>query len=162
MNSHNIKIFYPQHPSHLLKVTKFLVKILKFKFKFLVMTEKNIFVYNLFLSLNISDFSLFLYKNSNILCKRPPSFPVSSSKNWVPVKPTWPFRKFGKRSTPQYKEGGNAHYEKTQWNTKSLWSKVWLPNTKKQYKYVSSASWVVHIRDFLYSSNYSFMNKQLI
>ena len=44
-------------PSHLLKVTKFLVKISQFIF--LVMTEKNIFVYKLFLSLDISDFSLF-------------------------------------------------------------------------------------------------------
>ena len=44
-------------PSHLLKVTKFLVKI--FQFKFLVMTEKNIFVYKFFLSLNILEFRLF-------------------------------------------------------------------------------------------------------
>ena len=44
-------------PSHLLKVTKFLIII--FQFKFLFMTEKKIFVYKLFLSLNISDFSLF-------------------------------------------------------------------------------------------------------
>ena len=44
-------------PSYLLKVTKFLVKISQFEF--LVMTEKNIFVYKLFLSLNVSDFSLF-------------------------------------------------------------------------------------------------------
>ena len=42
--------------SYLLKVTKFLVKISQFEF--LVMTEKNIFAYKLFLSLNISDFSL--------------------------------------------------------------------------------------------------------
>ena len=51
------------HPSfrqfHLLKVTKFLVKISQFKF--LVMTEKNIFVYK-HLSLNISDFSLVMSK----------------------------------------------------------------------------------------------------
>ena len=45
--------FFILNPSHLLKVTKFLVKISQFKF--LVMTEKNIFVYKLFL-LNISDF----------------------------------------------------------------------------------------------------------
>ena len=43
--------------SHLLKVTKFLAKISRFKF--LVITEKNMFVYKLLLSLNISDFSLF-------------------------------------------------------------------------------------------------------
>ena len=42
--------------SYPLKVTKFLVKISQFEF--LVMTEKNIFVYKIFLLLNISDFSL--------------------------------------------------------------------------------------------------------
>ena len=36
-------------PSHLLKVTKFLVKISQFEF--LIMTEKNFFVYKPFLSL---------------------------------------------------------------------------------------------------------------
>ena len=40
-----------------LKATKFLV--ITSQFKFLFVTEKNIFVYELFLSLNISDFSLF-------------------------------------------------------------------------------------------------------
>ena len=40
-----------------LKLTKFLVKLSQFKF--LVNTDKNIFAYKLFLSLNISDFSLF-------------------------------------------------------------------------------------------------------
>ena len=44
-------------PSYILKVTKFLVKISQFEFS--VMTKKNIFVYNLFLSLNVSGFSLF-------------------------------------------------------------------------------------------------------
>ena len=44
-------------PSYLLKVPKFLVKISHFEL--LVMTEKNIFVYKHFLSLDISDFSLF-------------------------------------------------------------------------------------------------------
>ena len=38
-------------PSHLLTVTKFLVEI--FQFKFLIMTEKNIFIYKCFFSLNI-------------------------------------------------------------------------------------------------------------
>ena len=40
-----------------LKVTKCLVKLSQFKF--LVNADKNIFVYKLFSSLNISDFSLF-------------------------------------------------------------------------------------------------------
>ena len=72
-------------PTYLLKVTKFLVKMSQFGF--LVMTEKNIFVYRLFLSLNISDFSSFLCKNCNphpgkshpTLSQQPPS------KNWSPV-----------------------------------------------------------------------------
>ena len=46
------------------KVTKFLFTICHFKF--LVMTEKNIFVSKIFLSLNISDFSYFLCKNCNL------------------------------------------------------------------------------------------------
>ena len=46
-------------PSYLLKVTKFLVKTSQFEF--LVMTEKNIFVYKLSLPLNISDFSLVFF-----------------------------------------------------------------------------------------------------
>ena len=52
-----VSYFWP-YP-YLVKVTKFLVKISQFEF--LVMTEKNIFVYKLFLSLNISDFILFYF-----------------------------------------------------------------------------------------------------
>ena len=86
--------------SHLLKVTKFLVKI--FHFKFLVRTEKSIFVYKIFL-LNISNF-----KNSNPIPEK-----VTPSKNRDPDKPlflkTWshaqppppPSRKGG---------GGGEHY----------------------------------------------------
>ena len=44
-------------PPYFLKVTKYLSKISQFEF--LVMIEKNIFAYKLFLSLNISDFNLF-------------------------------------------------------------------------------------------------------
>ena len=59
--------------SYLLKVTEFLVKISQFEF--LVMTEKNIFAYKLFLSLNISDFN-FLCENCNSSWKKsPPLFP---------------------------------------------------------------------------------------
>ena len=61
--------------SYLLKVTKFLGKISQFEF--LVMTEKNIFAYKLFLSLNISDFNLFLCENCNPLKKVTPSFPAT-------------------------------------------------------------------------------------
>ena len=57
MNPKNIKVFYPEY--HLiLKVTKLLGKTSQFEF--LVMTEKKIFAHKLFLSLNISDFNLFL------------------------------------------------------------------------------------------------------
>ena len=55
--------FFILTPSFLLKVTKFLVKISQFPF--LVMPEKNIFVYKLFLPLNISDFRGFFCKNCN-------------------------------------------------------------------------------------------------
>ena len=48
---------------YLLKLTKFVGKISQFEF--LVMTEKNVFAYKLFLSLNISDFNLFLCENCN-------------------------------------------------------------------------------------------------
>ena len=51
MNPQNIT------PNYLLNETKFSLKISQFEF--LVMTEQNVFVYKLFLSLNIPDFSLF-------------------------------------------------------------------------------------------------------
>ena len=50
-------------PSYLLKATKLLGGISQFQF--LVMTEKNILAYKLFLSLNISYFNLFLCENCN-------------------------------------------------------------------------------------------------
>ena len=59
MSPQNIKVFSSLTQSYLLNVTKFLVKISQFEF--LIMTEKHIFVYKLFLSLNTSDFSLFFY-----------------------------------------------------------------------------------------------------
>ena len=76
-------------PSYLLKVTNFLVKISQFEF--LVITEKNIFVYKLFMSLNISDFSLFFWKFA------PPPLPLKKvtplipsnfpSQRWGPFRP---------------------------------------------------------------------------
>ena len=63
-------------PYYLLKVTEFLVKISLFEI--LVMTEKNIFAYKLFLTLNISDFDLFLCENANRPRKKSPtSFPAN-------------------------------------------------------------------------------------
>ena len=70
MNPHDIK-FLILNPIFLLKVTEFLVKISQFKF--LVMTEKNIFVYKLFLSLNI----LVHVKTATLLKKTTPSFPAT-------------------------------------------------------------------------------------
>ena len=61
MNCKNIKVFHPS--PHLLKVTKFLLKISQFEF--LVTTEQRILVCKLFSSLKIPDFSLFLSKNCN-------------------------------------------------------------------------------------------------
>ena len=58
-------------PSYLLNVTKFLGEISQFEF--LVMAEKNIFAYKLFLSLNISDFNLlFFLKIANCPLKSHP------------------------------------------------------------------------------------------
>ena len=104
-------------PSHLWKVTKFLFKICQFKF--LVMTDKNIFVYKPFLSLNISDFSFsvyFLYKNCTppswkhpYLSLQPPSETLKS-KNWDPVKPLL-FENVVEGSTPHEKGRRGAHYE---------------------------------------------------
>ena len=86
-----------------LKVTKFSVKISQFEF--LVMPERNIFVYKLFLLLNISDFSLFLCKSYNLPGKK--SLPHSQqfpSKNWDPVKT--PFLKTWLEAQPPVAERG--------------------------------------------------------
>ena len=72
-------------PSYLLKVTKFVGKIPHLEF--LVMTEKNIFAYKLFLSLNISDFNLFfMWKLQPSWKKSPPLSQQPPSKSWGPVK----------------------------------------------------------------------------
>ena len=56
------------------------------QFEFLVTREKNIFVYKLFLSLNISDFSYVFHKNTTLPEKgHPPVSQQHSSKNWGPV-----------------------------------------------------------------------------
>ena len=84
------------------------------------MTEKKIFVYKLFLSLNISDFSLFLGKNCNPPGKKvTPSFSATPSKNWDPVNPPPPFlENLVRGSTPPHppsppspERGGGAHYD---------------------------------------------------
>ena len=69
VNPKNISLSFLT-PSYLLIVTKFLVK--NVQFEFLVIIEKNIFVYKCFLSLNISDFSLFFVKIATPLGKSHP------------------------------------------------------------------------------------------
>ena len=78
------------------------------------MTQKNIFVYKLFLSLNFSNFTYFLYKNSNPWKNLPPSFPETPFKNWDPVKPQL-FENLVGGLTPQQK-GGSC----TQRNNKEI------------------------------------------
>ena len=74
------------------------------------MTEKNIFVDELFLSLNISDFSL--CKNCTSTEKIHPLLSQESpSKNWDAVKPSPPFENLVGRSTPQQKRRVGVHYE---------------------------------------------------
>ena len=83
----------PLIPSYLLKVTKFLGKICPYEF--LVMTEKNIFV---FFVIKYFRFYFFLCEN----CKPPPAplwkksspFPLNSpSKSWGPAKSPLTFLK---------------------------------------------------------------------
>ena len=75
VNLKNIKVFH-SYP-HLLKVTKFLVKILQFEF--LVLTENSIFVYKPFLSLNISDFIFYVKIAIPFPEKSYPLFPSNPS-----------------------------------------------------------------------------------
>ena len=64
------------------------------------MTEKNIFVNNFFLLLNISDFILFLCKNCNTPWKKSPFISQQPpTKNWDPGKPTF-VKKFGRKLNP--------------------------------------------------------------
>ena len=63
--------------------------------------QKNVFAYKLFLSLNISDFNLFLCKNCNPRrIKVTPSFPGTPSKSSGPVKTPSPFDNLVGGSTP--------------------------------------------------------------
>ena len=99
VNPQNIKVFSSLIPSCLLKVTKSLGKISQFEL--LIMTEKDIFAYKLFLSLNISDFNLFLWEN----CIPPPPWKKLSPLSQQPplkaeVLPRPPFWKFGWRLNP--------------------------------------------------------------
>ena len=64
------------------------------------MTEKNIFVYQPFLSIIISDFRCFYVKTATSSWEMPLSLSQQrSSKNWNPAK-SLPFWKFGRRHNP--------------------------------------------------------------
>ena len=107
-------------PCYLLKVTKFLHKISQFEF--LVMAEKNVFVYKPFSPLNISNLFCFLCKTcTHPLKKVTPSFPATPSKSWGFVKP--PFLriwlKVNPPPPPPAERGGGAHYEEV-WLTFQL------------------------------------------
>ena len=84
-----------------------LVKICQFEFS--VMTEKNIFVYTLFLLLNTSDFSLFFCKIATPLKKLPPLFQQPPLKVEVLSSPSL-FENFVGGSTPPA-DRGVAHYD---------------------------------------------------
>ena len=95
--------------SHLLKVTRFLVKISQFKV--LVMTDKKFCVYKLFLSLNILLKFIFHVKTATSLKKTTPSFQANPCKNQVSLKPATPpplptphFENLARGSTLQQKE----------------------------------------------------------
>ena len=89
MNPQNIKSFSSLIPSYLFIVTKFLNKISQFEF--LVMTEKNIFDYKLFFSLNISDFNFYVK-----IAPRPPLEKV------IPLFPSNPLLKVEVLSNPPF------------------------------------------------------------
>ena len=75
------------------------------------MTEKNIFVYKLFLSVNISDFTFFV-KIETPLKKVTPSFLATPSQSWGPFKPPPPiFENLvqGLTSPPAEREVGWVH-----------------------------------------------------
>ena len=73
---------------YFLKVTKFLGKI--FQFEFLVMTEKNIFAYKLFVSINISDFTLYFMWQM-----QPPPHPHPPEKSHPPLSQQPPSKSWG-------------------------------------------------------------------
>ena len=90
MNPRNIKIFHLK-TSHFLKETKFLVKISLFEF--LVMTEKNVFVYKCKCHEIFQIFVYFLCKNWNPLKKKsPPLSQQPSLKIEILSTPPPPFQ----------------------------------------------------------------------
>ena len=101
----------------------------------LLITEKNIFVYKLFLSLNISDFSSFFCKNYNPspplpppLKKLPLLFQQPPLK--VEVQSSPPFWRFGRRFTPSGERGGCTMSPRESKHQLRKWSKKQTPDFK--------------------------------
>ena len=117
-------------PSYLLKVTKLLVRISQFEF--LVM--KNIFVYKLFLSLDISSFSLFLYKNCNLPLKKvTPLFPSNPTVK-IEVLSSPPLLKIGWKVQPPSRKGGGGC---TLWD----WLVIFRKRHEKNFPEFLSHNW---------------------
>ena len=118
------------------------------------MTEKNIFAYKLFLSLNISDFSLFfMWKLQPVLKKiTPPSLSQQPpSKSWAPVKPTFLKIWLEAQPPPSPAKRGGAHYvvclsfvdflnslkmKEYIWKYKTIVSYQILPKTQKLFSVI--------------------------
>ena len=110
-NPQNTKSFSYLIPSYLLKVTKFLGKTSQFEF--LVMTEKNIFAYKLFLSLNMLYFILFFMRQlqSTPPQKSHPLFPSNLPLKLKVLSSPPLFENLVGGSTPPCRKGGGPHYE---------------------------------------------------
>ena len=100
--------FFILNPILSFKITKLLVKFSQFEF--LVMTEKHIFAYKLFFSLNISDFSLSFCKKCILLKKVTPLFssnpPLKVEVLPSPLPPPCLFKNLVGGSTPCTAERG--------------------------------------------------------
>ena len=129
------------------------------KSKFLVITEKNIFVYELFLTINISDFSLLFYvetapttppslKMSPTLLKQfslkteilssPPFLEIWSEAHNPPPPLALP------HSLQSLKKGGDAHYDMWEGNSVYLLEGAWSFLMKKEtVEYI----WCIYMMD---------------
>ena len=111
------KSFSSLTPSYLSKITKFLVKVSQSEF--FVMTEKNIFVSKLFLSLNFQIF-IFYVKITTLPRKDHPLF---STKPFLKIKvlSSPPFWKFGWRFNPSPGEREGVQTMIRSWLCNSNW-----------------------------------------
>ena len=96
------------------------------QFEFLVMTEKNIFAHKLFLSLNTSDFNLFLCENCNTPEKSHPSplFPRNPPLK-VEVLSSPPFWKIWLEAQSPCRKGGGVHYGLVYQLWECLYTRKW-------------------------------------